>query len=141
LSFCRETKEALIPGQSVTQHRLDRQDGHGRRHAGLNGRWDEAEANGETGLARNARTVWAIATQPYAEAHFATFPTELPRRCIMAGSRVGDTVLDPFAGAGTTLLVADRLQRESIGIELNPTYCALAEKRVRDDAPLFFAPE
>ena len=74
---------------------------------------------------------------PYKEAHFATFPPELPRRCILAGSREGDTVLDPFLGSGTTLLVADRLGREGIGIELNPTYAAMARRRIEADCPMF----
>lgn len=87
-------------------------------------------------LGRNARTVWTIATQPFAEAHFATFPPELPRRCILAGTRPGDLVLDPFAGAGTTLLVAHRLGRSSLGLELNPKYAEMARRRIRDDAPL-----
>ena len=69
---------------------------------------------------RNKRTVWTVATQPYAEAHFATFPEDLIKPCILAGSRVGDTVLDPFAGSGTTLMVATELGRKSIGIELKP---------------------
>lgn len=90
---------------------------------------------------RNARTVWEIATAPYPEAHFATFPPELPRRCILAGSRRGDTVLDPFAGAGTTGLVADQLGRDFIGVELNPAYAVLAERRIREAVPLFAAVE
>lgn len=85
---------------------------------------------------RNARSVWTIATQPYGGAHFATMPPSLAERCILAGSRHGDTVLDPFAGAGTTLLVADRLGRDGIGVELNPAYAALAADRLRADAPL-----
>ena len=155
---------------------------------------------------RNLRNVWTIATQPYAQAHFATYPAELASRCIRAGTsergccaacgapwirvtektHVGDwrtssrsadlhdgakggpggvmpgweparttgwapscacdadtvpcTVLDPFAGAGTTLLVADRLQRDAIGIELNPDYTRMAMQRCRDDAPLFASP-
>jgi DNA modification methylase len=87
-------------------------------------------------LGRNKRSVWEIATAPFPEAHFATFPVTLVEPCILAGSRPGDTVLDPFAGAGTTLLVADRLARDAIGIELNPDYAALAERRIHDDAPL-----
>lgn len=108
-----------------------------RRMSGFNERWDAAEQNGTAPLKRNARTVWRIATRPFAEAHFATFPPELPRRCIAAGSRVGDLVLDPFAGAGTTLLVADQMQRDAIGIELNPEYAAIARRRIVADAPLF----
>jgi DNA modification methylase len=86
---------------------------------------------------RNLRNVWTLATHAYSAAHFATFPPALAERCIKAGSRMGDTILDPFAGAGTTLLVADRLQRRAIGIELNPAYTRLAMQRCHDDAPLF----
>ena len=155
-------------------------------------------------LGRNKRSVWTITTKPYSQAHFATFPPELPRTCILAGTsekgicpdcglawvRVGEkkrvntrpgytakhgddqwlghetkagllfrpvtttktlgwqpqcdcdsepvpaTVLDPFAGAGTTLLVANQLQRHAIGIELNPEYAAMAEDRIYSEAPL-----
>lgn len=86
---------------------------------------------------RNARNVWTIATQPYSGAHFATMPPELAERCIKAGTKPGDTVLDPFGGAGTTGLVADRLNRSAILIELNPEYRALAADRITEDAPLF----
>jgi DNA modification methylase len=86
---------------------------------------------------RNARSVWSITTQPFKGAHFATMPPELASRCILAGSRIGDTVLDPFGGAGTTGLVADRLGRDAVLIELNPTYAALARDRIHDDAPMF----
>src|SRR5208283_2905831 len=78
---------------------------------------------------RNKRTVWTVATQPYAEAHFATFPEDLIKPCIMAGSRVGDTVLDPFGGSGTTGKVALELGRKAILIELNAAYVELARKR------------
>lgn len=90
---------------------------------------------------RNRRSVWTIATKPYAEAHFATFPPALVEPCIKAGSKPGDVVLDPFAGAGTTLLVAARLGRNSIGLELNPTYAELAAARIRRDAPMLTAVE
>jgi DNA modification methylase len=78
---------------------------------------------------RNKRSVWTIATQPYSEAHFATFPEELPKLCILAGTKPGDTVLDPFAGSGTTLRVALELGRKAIGIELNPQYLDLIRSR------------
>ena len=153
---------------------------------------------------RNARNVWTIPTQGFSEAHFAVFPPEIPRRCILAGTSekgqcpacgapwrrctetmyenpgnrttngprsldrrhetagfaqrlekriettgwqpsctcdaggpVPQTILDPFAGAGTTLLVADRLGRHGIGVEVNPDYVQMAQKRIRNDAPLF----
>jgi DNA modification methylase len=83
----------------------------------------------QTYALRNKRTVWTIATQPYAEAHFATFPEEIPKLCILAGSKPGDTVLDPFAGSGTVGKVALELGRRAILIELNPSYIELAEDR------------
>jgi DNA modification methylase len=104
-----------------------------RRRAGFNDRWDAAEAAGDAPLARNKRSVWQIATAPFAEAHFATFPPELPEICIKAGCPKGGTVLDPFGGAGTTGLVADRLQRNAVLIELNPEYAAMAERRINGD--------
>lgn len=85
--------------------------------------------NGSSGDSRNRRTVWTVATQPYSEAHFATFPEDLIKPCIMAGSRVSDTVLDPFAGSGTTGLVATELGRKSVLIELNPAYVAMINDR------------
>jgi len=90
-----------------------------------------------TGLTRNRRSVWTVASQPYAQAHFATFPPALVEPCILAGCPKGGIVLDPFAGAGTTCLVADRLGRSAIGIELNPDYGGMAHRRVVDDAGLF----
>jgi DNA modification methylase len=86
---------------------------------------------------RNKRTVWTIATEPFPEAHFATFPTALVEPCILAGSPRGAVVLDPFCGSGTVGLVADRLGRDFIGIELNPAYVEIAERRIRGDSPLF----
>jgi DNA modification methylase len=78
---------------------------------------------------RNKRSVWTIPTQPYSQAHFATFPEEIPKLCILAGSRVGDTVLDPFAGSGTVGRVALELGRRAVLIELNPAYVELASER------------
>jgi len=88
---------------------------------------------------RNARNVWTIATRPYSGAHFATMPPALAERCIKAGSKPGDMVLDPFGGAGTTGLVADRLGRSATLIELNPEYARLARERITADAPLLVA--
>ena len=86
---------------------------------------------------RSCRNVWTIATAPFSEAHFATFPPALAERCIKAGSKPGDTILDPFAGAFTAPLVADRLQRDAIGIELSEAYCAMARSRIENDAGMF----
>ena len=107
------------------------------RHAGL-------ESSDQSGLdevgrggKRNKRSVWTVATQPFKEAHFATFPPALIEPCILAGCPNGGLVLDPFGGAGTTGLVADRLGRDAVLIELNPEYAAIAEKRIKGDSPLF----
>lgn len=108
-----------IPGQSVGTHRSDR----------VESDWDLTK--------RNKRSVWTIATQPFKDAHFAVFPPALIQPCILAGCPPGGVVLDPFGGAGTTGLVADRLQRNAVLIELNPDYAALARKRIVDDSPLF----
>ena len=90
---------------------------------------------------RNARTVWQISTEPTPFAHFATMPTKLVRRCIVAGCPVGGVVLDPFFGSGTTGLVARKEGRDYIGIELNPEYVALAERRLAQPytLPMMFA--
>jgi DNA modification methylase len=82
------------------------------------------------GQGRNVRSVWEIATRPYPEAHFAVFPPELPRRCILAGVPEGGVVLDPFVGSGTTAVVARQLGRRAIGIDLNAAYLALAAERL-----------
>ena len=78
---------------------------------------------------RNKRSVWSINTKPYKEAHFAVFPPKLPELCIKAGSAEGDIILDPFFGSGTTGYVAQRLYRKWLGIELNPEYIKIANKR------------
>lgn len=89
------------------------------------------------GFTRNARDVWTIATQPYPGAHFAVMPAALAERCIKAGCPRGGHVLDPFGGAGTTGLAADRLGRHATLIDLSPGYCDMASARISDDAPLF----
>ncbi len=123
--------------------------GHVREHQGFRDKWDgmsraQQTANGR--LLRNYEPdlaaivppeVWEIATAGFREAHFATFPPALVAPCIMAGCPAGGTVLDPFGGAGTTALVADRLQRDAILIELNPEYAEMARRRIAGDASLF----
>lgn len=81
--------------------------------------------------------VWHMATAAFSEAHFATFPPALVERCLTATCPKGATVLDPFGGAGTTGLVADRMGRDAILIELNPDYAEIARKRITRDCPMF----
>ncbi|RMS88708.1 Prophage PssSM-02, DNA methylase N-4/N-6 [Pseudomonas coronafaciens pv. oryzae] len=113
-SFKREDskREQAIPGQSKGTHRSDR---------------DESSYDTAT---RNKRSVWTVATHAFKEAHFATFPPDLIRPCIMAGAPRGGVVLDPFGGAGTTSLVSMQEGRRSIICELNPEYAALARARI-----------
>ena len=98
---------------------------------------DAGSRNRDEADTRNKRSVWTVATQPFKDAHFATFPPALIEPCILAGCPVGGVVLDPFGGAGTTGLVADRLQRDAVLIELNHSYAAMARARIQGDAPLF----
>lgn len=94
------------------------------------------DANGR----RNRRSVWTVTTKPYSGAHFATMPPDLVEPCILAGCPEGGTVLDPFAGSGTTLAVAAELGRNAVGCELNPEYIELANQRIaksREKVALF----
>jgi DNA modification methylase len=86
---------------------------------------------------RNLRTVWTIPTHAFPGAHFATFPPKLVEPCIKAGCPKGGVVLDPFGGAGTVGLVADRLQRDAVLVELNEEYADMARKRIAGDCPMF----
>lgn len=86
---------------------------------------------------RNKRSVWSITAKPFKGAHFATFPPALIEPCILAGCPEGGVVIDPFFGAGTTGLVAQRHGREWIGCELNPEYAAIAQTRIEAEANLF----
>ena len=90
------------------------------------------KAPGSTGdkATRNRRTVWTVAPQPFRGAHFAVMPEKLVEPCILAGSQIGDAVLDPFAGSGTVGVVAKRHGRDFFGIELNAEYINLAKERI-----------
>ena len=79
---------------------------------------------------KNKRSVWSVTNKPYKGAHFAVFPPDLISPCILAGSRVGDLVLDPFMGSGTTAMVSKQLGRDYLGCELHSDYSELAEKRI-----------
>lgn len=86
-------------------------------------------------MTANLKTVWTIPTMPFREAHFATFPPALVIPCVKAGSREGDLVLDPFCGSGTTGVVARKLARRFVGIELNPDYADMARRRISRECP------
>lgn len=90
------------------------------------------------GNGRNRRTVWSIPTQPFGEAHFATFPPALIEPCILGGSQPHDWVLDPFFGSGTVGVVCQQQHRSYVGIELNPGYVDLAVERIRGTERLLF---
>lgn len=110
-SFARETKYTEGEHGQTAQHRAGRDDID----------YDET---------RNKRSVWTVATASFKGAHFATFPPDLIRPCVLAGSPRGGMVLDPFGGAGTTALVAMQEGRQSVICELNPEYAALARQRL-----------
>lgn len=110
-SFARETKYTEGEHGQTAQHRIGRADVD----------YDET---------RNKRSVWTVATASFKGAHFATFPPDLIRPCILAGAPRGRVVLDPFGGAGTTAVVAMQEGRKSILCELNPEYAAMAERRI-----------
>lgn len=120
-SFKREDSKRAeaIHGQAVGTHRAER---------------EESEYDMEM---RNKRSVWTVATVPYKGAHFATFPPALIEPCILAGSRAGDTVIDPFFGSGTTGEVAQRLGRKWIGCELNQDYEPLQKERTQQEGLVF----
>lgn len=102
--------------------------GHEREQPGIL-EWDERNRDHQMVNGSNMRNWWLLGPEPYHEVHFATFPTEIPKRCILAGSRPGDTILDPFFGSGTTGMVALELGCNCIGIELNLEYANLARQR------------
>ena len=138
---------------------VDKQRGHSRRHDGFNDKWDQMTKEEQQSMGANLRNVWSIPTAGYRDAHFATFPPAVVEPCIEAGTSakgvcaecgapltcacdtdtepVPATVLDPFGGSGTVGLVADRLQRDAVLIEINADYAAMAYDRIRDDDPMF----
>lgn len=109
-------REQTIPGQAYGTHRPERED----------------VAYNKT---RNRRSVWTVATRPYKGAHFATYPPDLIRPCILAGCPAGGTVLDPFGGSGTTAQVALEEGRAAVLCELNPDYAELARQRIANINP------
>ena len=102
----------------------------GQKHQHINDHRPDGYAASEIPQLRNKRDVWQINTVPYRGGHFAAFPPKLAETCLLAGCPPGGVVLDPFLGSGTTAAVARQLGRHYIGIELNPDYCKLAQKRI-----------
>lgn len=119
----------------LAQPTLAQQIGSSRVPGKTNGNM-KAVGNGEN---RNRRSVWTVTTKPYKGAHFATYPSDLIKPCVLAGSRPGDIVLDPFMGSGTTAAVALQNDRQYLGCELNPEYEALQQERIDANRNLFNA--
>lgn len=115
----------------------NKQRGHSRRHDGFNDRWDAKEKEEQMAEGGNLRSIWWVSPAQYREGHFAVMPDQVAEICIRAGCPEGGTVLDPFGGAGTTALVADRLGRNAIGIELNRDFVEMAGNRIVRDAGMF----
>jgi len=113
-----ELGRRIVPGNNVTGNYPGRDD---------NGR----ACNNTNQITRNKRSVWTVATKPFSGAHFAAFPPDLIKPCILAGSPVDGIVLDPFFGVGTTGIVSLKNGRNYIGIELNPEYAKMAENRIK----------
>lgn len=133
-------RKSNLDSSLVGKHKIR---GHAVKHEGFNKRWDQMSKAEQQANGRNLRnyepaplTVWPIATRPFKEAHFATFPPELVERCLKAGCPEGGNVLDPFGGAGTTGLVAARLHMDCTLIELNPEYLQIAKNRIYHDCPV-----
>jgi len=108
--------------------------GNARSKGDCEQRGDNGRRDMELRETRNRRSVWTVPTVPYSGAHFATFPPALIEPCILAGSRTGDVVLDPFFGSGTTGQVAQALGRQWVGCELNPEYAPLQRARTAQAA-------
>lgn len=129
--FNKMTEPAHYDGRKDTAYKGGAKDMAGGAHE----RWKEDEHGNKI---RNRRSVWEVSTHPFADAHFATFPEKLIEPMVMAGSPRGGVVLDPFMGAGTTAVVAQKLGRDWLGIELNPEYIEIAKKRIAGTpVPLF----
>ena len=123
----REEQTGDVRGRKIKCFPKTQEPGLGIR---ANSSWQMAVEGHKDLGGRNIRTVWTITPKPFKGAHFATFPPALVERCVKAGTRAGDTVLDPFAGAGTVGLVCQQLGRDHVGIDLNPAYVTMARKRI-----------
>lgn len=118
----------------------EKQRGHSRRHNGFNDRWDKMTHEQQCTGMRNKRDVWWVSPAQFPEAHFATFPEELITPCVLAGCPKDGVILDHFMGAGTTGLVALSHGRNFIGLELNPEYIRIANRRLKEKHGMFYNP-
>lgn len=125
-AICTDVKKFVDAGK-------DKQRGHGRRHAGFNGRYADKLAAEGAPTTRNKRDVWNVNTEPFPDAHFAVFPPALILPCVLAGCPDGGIVLDPFGGSGTTAMVAKENGRQAISIELRREYIEIQKRRVGQD--------
>lgn len=141
LSGSPHGRHALGEAVPLKERRSDKQRGHSRKHAGFNERWDAMEKAEQQAKPAMMRDVWFVSPASFSGDHFAVMPDEVARRCILAGCPYGGTVLDPFGGVGTTAMVADRLGRDAVMIELNPKNAETARKRLEGDAGMFAAVE
>lgn len=116
--------------QSWHDHSKDKEQGFGQQTRGQS----HKKPNIPHPQGRNKRCVWKITTKPFKDVHFAVFPEELVETPIKAGCPKGGIILDPFCGSGTTCVVAKKLERNYIGIELNPEYCEMANIRLKNVA-------
>jgi DNA modification methylase len=124
-------RAGIRPAGSKDAHQYEgKHRGHERVHQGFRDKWDSLTKQSQCTGMRNKRDVWFLATSQFKGAHFATFPKKLVEPCILAGCPVGGVVLDPFAGSGTVGEVAADHNRDSILIELNPTYRSLIYERL-----------
>ena len=126
-------KEKAASKPHAPHNSADKHGGHLRKDFGTDRMQKVWAADG----LRNRRSVWTVNTKPFRGAHFAVMPEALVEPCVLAGSKSGDTILDPFAGSGTVGVVALRHGRNFVGVELNTEYASLAESRIRDDNPMF----
>lgn len=134
-----DTKRRIIESIRKKQQLKEPTRGEGYGAAkGVNGRMPDRDGGfGQPLVGRNKRSVWQVSTQPYREAHFATYPEKLIEPCILASTQPGDIVIDVFNGSGTTGVVATGHDRHYIGFELNPKYHGLSRARIGALSPLF----
>lgn len=129
----------VIQEKTVTTgvHTNKKYTGNSSIYAGNHPNANSGLASMEIGENKNKRSVWTVSVKPFKEAHFATFPPDLIVDCIKAGCPENGIVLDPFMGAGTTAVVARKLNRNYIGFELNPDYCKIQDRRIYEELGMY----